>query len=309
MAAYIIRNPSPSTLDKLYQAGIDWLNWEPAAILLNEDIKLLGRILEASTFETKATEWEDLFEVTFTFPPKAEVKPPQQSLPYSSDSPLGRSRANYIKLAEVRYKEITKAAQASFDACQKKLGESVVGYLHSASLTQVHYKKPDIDQLLLRFKEQYRQLLSIPQVEAVRFHPGQIFVYTGLLRATGSFCNSVHELGKFLIVISPDDPGGNFVACFNLSRQISPGRDKMNAPYVYGDGRICPNEILESLLELVAQMEYATVIEVVLQFLETAGDDAMGKYLLSWPLVPSNIASNIASKTNSNSNQLTTQPL
>jgi hypothetical protein len=66
---------------------------------------------------------------------------------------------------------------------------------------------------------------------------------------------------------------------------------------------------LESLLELVAQMEYATVIEVVLQFLETAGDDAMGKYLLSWPLVPSNIASNIASKTNSNSNQLTTQPL
>jgi hypothetical protein len=35
------------------------------------------------------------------------------------------------------------------------------------------------------------------------------------------------------------------------------------------------------------------LIEVVLQFLETAGDDAMGKYLLSWPLVPSNIASNI----------------
>jgi hypothetical protein len=81
MAAYIIRNPSPSTLDKLYQAGIDWLNWEPAAILLNEDIKLLGRILEASTFETKATEWEDLFEVTFTFPLRQKLSPLNKACP------------------------------------------------------------------------------------------------------------------------------------------------------------------------------------------------------------------------------------
>jgi hypothetical protein len=309
MAAYIIRNPSTSTLDKLYQAGIDWLNWEPTAILLNEDIKLIGRILEASSFEAKPTEWEELFEVTFTFPHKAEVKPPQQSLPYSSDSPLGRSRANYIKLAEVRYKEITKAAQASFDACQKNLAKSLASYLQSASLTQVHYKKPEIDQLLLRFKEQYRQLLSIPQVEAVRFHPGQIFVYTRSLKATGTFCNSVHELGKFLIVISPDDPSGNFIACFNLAGQLSAGRGEMQAPYVYGDGRICPSEILESLLEMVAQMEYATAIEVVLQFLETASDDAMGKYLLRWPQVVSNLASKTNSTSTSNSNQLTTQPL
>ncbi|MBP9091245.1 hypothetical protein KBI23_09460 [bacterium] len=305
MPAYIVRNPSSITLDKLYQAGIDWLNWEPGAILLNEDIKLLGRILEASTFEAKPTEWEDLFEVTFTFPSKQDLKPPQQSLPYSSDSPLGRSRANYIKLAEVRYKEITKAAQASFDATQANLGESLASYLQSASLTQIHLKKPDIDQLMLRFKEQYRQLLSIPQVEAVRFHPGQIFVYTRSLQATGSFCHGAHELGKFLIVINPADPSGNFIACFNLAGQLSAARGEMHAPYVYGDGRICPNEILESLLELVAQMEYATAIEVVLQFLETAGDDAMGRYLLRWPQA----ASNLASKTNSNSNQLAIQPL
>ncbi len=291
MAGYIIKDPSIQILDKLNQAGIDWFEWESPAILVNEDITLIGRIIGASNFETKTTQWEDVFEASFTFPVKEEVTVSRPSLPYSADSALGRSRANYIKLAEVRYKDVAKAAQSSFDVAQKSLATALVAYLHGAGLTQVHYEKPDIDKLLLRFKEQYRALLAIPQVEAVRFYPGQLLIYTRALQATGSFSNSVHELGKFLIVINISEPTGNFLACNNLAGAVSAGRGEMQAPYVYGDGRICPDEILESLIELVAQMDYATAVEVVLQFLETAHDDAMGKYLLRWPHSTSTSAS------------------
>ena len=291
MAGYIIKDPSIQTLDKLNQAGIDWLEWESPAILVNEDITLIGRIIGASNFETKNTEWEDIFVVTFTFLLPVEVKSSPRNLPYSADSAHGRSRANYIKLAELRYKDVAKVAQANFDAAQKSLAYSLAAYLRSVSLVQVHNEKADLDKLLLRFREQYRQLLAIPQVEAVRFCPGQLLIYTKPLQATGSFSDRMHKLGKFLIVINISEPSGNFFACYNLAGAVSAGRGEMQAPYVYSDGRICPDEILESLVELVAQMEYATAIEVVLQFLETAHDDAMGKYLLHWPHVALNNAS------------------
>jgi hypothetical protein len=62
---------------------------------------------------------------------------------------------------------------------------------------------------------------------------------------------------------------------------VHPG---MNAPRVYPDGTACIDEIKETLLELIAQFEFATVAELAIQFVETIGEDELSKFIDKWPL-------------------------
>jgi hypothetical protein len=86
-----------------------------------------------------------------------------------------------------------------------------------------------------------------------------------------------------MIVIRTDglDDG---VRWFNSTRRVRTVQPGMNAPRVYPDGTACIDEIKETLLELIAQFEFATVAELAIQFVESVGEDDMSKFIDKWPL-------------------------
>ena len=290
MTSYILTN-AEAHLNKLNAAGIEWHNWDEKSVLISADAKQVEAALGAIGHQVEASEWEDIFLITFTYPrpqaaaasKKAEAPPTR---PVSKIRPGSeQSRANYIKLTQARLNETVQAARKAFEKKRSELSSAQNQYVRAASINTARSQSGD-EALLKRFSDEYGKLMALPQIEAVRFNAGEILVYTKTLQAVSTFADGVYNLGKFLIIIAPEPPAeGSYLYCYNLSRRVHGARENMNAPYVYDDGRLCPDDILEPLAELVGQMEYATAVELLLQFLESAGDDPLGSYVLRWPQV------------------------
>jgi hypothetical protein len=103
-----------------------------------------------------------------------------------------------------------------------------------------------------------------------------------MLQATDPRTGVCYELGRFLVVIRTNGTNAG-VSWFNQTRRVSTIQPNMNAPRVFADGSPCADEIRETLLELIAQFEFATVVELAIQFVETLVDDELSKYIDKWP--------------------------
>jgi hypothetical protein len=281
MKSYIITNPSGAVKDKLTQADIEWQEWEDNDILIALEAKQIAHLLGAVSYQTSNTEWEEIYTITFVFPTQKPAKTPVE--PVAINPKHRVSRENYIKLTGARLEEVLKVSRNAFEKSLAALWPAIGAYLEKARIAQAHKLKENPQAMHQHFKEEYRRLMSLPQVKAVRYIQGQLLVYTNTLIATGGNTSTYHQLGEFLIVLTPEDKEGKFLHCYNLTRQVNAAYEGMHAPYVYPSGRPCPSEVLESLVELVALMEYATTTELFLQFLENVQDDTMGDYLPLWP--------------------------
>ena len=193
------------------------------------------------------------------------------------------SRDNYIKLTRARLNEVVEAARKALERQRTELQKVQSQYVRSARWHFAREQKGNKEALLEQFKEQYKRLIDMPQIRAVRWNAGEIQIYTTNLRAVSSASQEAFELGKFLIVINGDDSNGVFISCFNQSGTTKTARGNMQAPYVYGDGKLAPHDLLEPMAELVGQMEYATAVELLLQYLENADDDYLGNMVMHWP--------------------------
>lgn len=282
MKSFIITNPNRVLQEKLQQAGMEWQEWEGTSILITQEAKQIAQALGAVTYQTSESEWEDIFTLSFVFPTAQTVKvaPTETSV-----APKHRaSRENYIKLTQNRLEEVLKVSRNAFEKSEAALWPAIANYLEKARI--IHAARLEDDRALLEhFKEEYRRILALPQVVSARYHQGKTLIYTNDLIATGGNNSTYHKLGKFFIVINPYAEDGKFITCHNLWGQVNAARANMQAPYVNENGLPCPSEILESLVELVGLMEYATTLELFFQFLENVQDDTPGDYLPLWPEV------------------------
>jgi hypothetical protein len=265
---------------RLIEAGIIFYDWAGDLLVEEPQLQAALKVLGATATE-QATDYENMFKLALRYVSADAPKPKRKAR--DEDSPLARSRALYIKTCSSRVQALV--AEAVNVAAQKQ-GALPAAYTLFAQWSRIEsFAKEKLDEQAKRaeFVEELQRLREIPQVRDVRVVPGVLLVYTHKLYATARDTKARHEVGEFLIRIRLDGTNGG-VRWFNSSRRINGVRPAMNAPNVYADGTPCADEMVQTLIELIAQCQFATVAELAIQFIETTEDDELGKTLDRWPL-------------------------
>jgi len=279
MKSYIVPGLDSTDKDLLHNNGIVFFPWNTEIIVdesqLAEALKLLG-----ATATEAETEYENMYMLTLQFNVLAPTPAGEQR---ALDRVRKQSRANYIEACKARLQEFVTQAQTKVTDGRNKLGPAQDSFASLSRQLFVAQQRDDGERLKQELDEQFERLLAVPHVKAVRVTTGAILVYTDTICATDARTGLRHELGEFLIVIRTDgvDDG---VRWFNSTRRVRTIHTGMNAPRVYADGTCCVDEIKETLLELIAQFEFATVAELAIQFVETLANDELSKHIDRWPL-------------------------
>lgn len=281
MKSYIVPNLDNNDKQMLHDHGVVFYPWDNVSVIveqaqLEHALQLLG-----ATATEQATEYEGFFLLTLTFTPvQSVVTGNQRGRQY--DMATAASRARYIELCSARLGDMAKQAMAKINNRKLKLGPAQEVFVKNARHHFVGATSLPEDALRKRFADEYDRLTAIDKVKAVRVTNGALLVFTHPLIATNPKGGKKHELGEYMIVIRTDgvDDG---VRWFNSTRRVRTVQPGMNAPRVYPDGTACIDEIKETLLELIAQFEFATVAELAIQFVETVGEDDLSKFIDKWP--------------------------
>lgn len=281
MKSYIVPNLDNNDKQMLHDHGVVYYPWDNVSIIveqaqLEQTLRLLG-----ATATEQATEYEGFFLLTLTFTPVQTVVT-GNSRGRQYDMATTASRARYIELCSARLGDMAKQAMAKINNRKLKLGPAQEVFVKNARHHFVGSTSLPEDALKQRFADEYDRLIAVDKVKAVRVTNGALLVFTHPLIATNPKGGKRHELGEYMIVIRTDgvDDG---VRWFNSTRRVRTVQPGMNAPRVYPDGTACIDEIKETLLELIAQFEFATVAELAIQFVETVGEDDLSKFIDKWP--------------------------
>ena len=279
MKSYIVPGLDSTDKDLLHNNGIVFFPWNTEIIVDESQLAEALRLLGATATEA-ATEYENMYMLTLTFNLPA-VTPAGEKR--ALDRSRRQSRINYIEACKARLQEFVTQAQTKANEGRNKLGPAQDSFASLARQMFVAGQRSDSERLKAEFAEQFDRLLAVPHVKAARVTTGAILVYTDTICATDPRTGLGHELGEFLIVIRTDGADDG-VHWFNSTRRVRTIHPGMNAPRVYADGTCCVDEIKETLLELIAQFEFATVAELAIQFVETLSNDELSKHIDRWPL-------------------------
>lgn len=283
MKSYIVPNLDNNDKQMLHDHGVVFYPWNDTDIIidptqLENTLKLLS-----ATAQEEATEFEGFFKLVLTFVPNATVTAPVSRRAQQYDMATAASRARYIELCSARLGGMAKQALDKITSRKHKLNAAQDLFVKNARHHFVGTNNLSDDALKERFADEYERLVAVDKVKAVRVTNGALLVFTDTLSATNPKDGKRHELGNFLIMIRTDG-GEDGVRWFNSTRRIRTVQPGMNAPRVYPDGTACVDEVKETLLELIAQFEFATVTELAIQFVETVGEDELSKFIEKWPL-------------------------
>lgn len=279
MKSFIIPGLDNNDKQLLHNHGVIFYPWNGDDILINEtQLENVLQILDATATQ-QVTEYEDMLQLTLTFNPTAKTNVAGRVM----DRAHAQSRANYIKVTSQRLAEFINQATSRTAEKKKKVGPAADRFVKLARQSYVAQNAGDKAALEQFFADQYEQLLQVPKVRAVRVTSGAILVYTDLLTATDPKTGITHELGEFMIFIRTDGMEEG-VRWFNSTRRVRTVQSGMNAPRIFADGTACTDEVKETLLELIAQFEFATVADMAIQFAETLSDDELSKQIDKWPV-------------------------
>lgn len=136
----------------------------------------------------------------------------------------------------------------------------------------------------------FDRLLKIPLMDFVEFAAHDLLiVHTKEIICTEPESGTQYLLGEFRIEINGDsgndDDGAYSVRVFNKTRQVDGIDYEMNAPHVWADGEVCWGNLEESICKLYAKNDVATLVQLVISFLQTVNvhDDA-GQFVHRWPV-------------------------
>jgi hypothetical protein len=111
-----------------------------------------------------------------------------------------------------------------------------------------------------------------------------LLVYTDTLFAAREESTDRFEIGKFMFRFQMQAQS-DAMRFYNATRRVRAISEDMNAPYIYGDGSMMECEIRQTFSELLARCEFAALVDLAIQFIETVNDDEAGKFVNAWPRV------------------------
>lgn len=275
MNSYVLAKLPTAQLEKLKKAGIPFFKWRNGGILLeNEDVYQDAiAVLEAKVEENETA--DGLVFVTLIFENEVVAKPDTDE--------RSRSRANYIRACATRIEQVVNAAREIFK--QKKAALPNWEDKFVKATRKMRFAKTPERALKAQFEQELQALRALPKVRSVRVAEGlrEIMVFTDTLYVTAPDTNLQHEIGQFLIRIHTDGTNDG-VRFYNGTRRVNGVREQMNAPYIYRDGTVMTDEIKQTFVDLIARCEFASLVDLAIQYVETLNDDPAARSITSWPV-------------------------
>lgn len=264
MKSYLMPGLDATQLDRLRQAGVVYYDWAANEILVEEThlqaaLKTLG-----ATATEEATQYENTFKLALRF--SAQTASQRQTA--VDDSPRARARAHYIKICSARVQAVLTEAQTALAERRKQLPASSNQFA-ALSRAAALASEPLHARKATELADEVERIQEMPQVKEIRVVPGALLVYTTMLYCTTSGARTKCPVGEFMIRMQLDGTDGG-VRWFNGTRRVNCVRQAMNAPNVYADGTPFADEIVQTLIELIAQCQFAVVAELAIQFIESA---------------------------------------
>lgn len=133
------------------------------------------------------------------------------------------------------------------------------------------------------FAREFDAIFEVPKVKDVSVQDGIISVYTETLFADDPRSRKRHELGEYVIQFLTDGQA-DCVRWFNLTRRVNAGRSDQHAPQVFTSGRSSLHAIKDSIVDLVAELQFAVATQLAIDFIEQVDvDEPDGAMLDKWP--------------------------
>ncbi len=210
-------------------------------------------------------------------------------------------RDNFVKLAVNNSKSIMKELR---DQHMKAKGTYVdhmnkaMEYAKLAQRLEENILLMDEEKLASEENERcfkmFEDVLSIPQVSAVKVSDDLVHVYTKNIYVKHEKKGTWHDVGTFHIQIGmygSKYDSSRTVKIFNTKHQIHAFEDQMQAPHVFGDGHLCHGNIVGAMIDAYKRRDLFQMTTMLIMFLQNANlDDVAGSYLTRWPQVSEEIA-------------------
>ena len=266
---YLISGLAQAQRNALKQAGVVYSAWNDDTISIEE--RLLAQTLQLlnSTASQTATEFDGVVELTLRAI-RPEHAATASNRPLTAEQKL--SRENYIAACAKRIVESLQLAKKALEVQRRDFPLKIERFVAAKRDFAFCRSVANEEALAQTLGAEFERLLQTDKVVDVRVTAQAILVYTDTLYATARDTNVRHEVGKFLIVIDFDGRNGG-IRWFNASRRINASRPGMNAPNVYEDGTAYQDELLATFYELVARLQFASVADMAIQFIEEVTND------------------------------------
>jgi hypothetical protein len=195
---------------------------------------------------------------------------------------LEQSRCAYVTACHRRHSRYLRAAKQELESTRNKQ----VKLAHELSelvqrerwlSTQIPLMQKVSDEANAHHQEEFDNLIKMPKIKHVEVIGDMLIVetvelVTGPVRETQKF----HILGKYQIHIPI---GGDLPTIRNLDRTI----EQSQHPFDTGGGRLCFGNISLALTELIGNLEFSVVAQMVIEFLELSPLDTTR--INHWPIV------------------------
>lgn len=193
------------------------------------------------------------------------------------------TRAQYTQMCASRLTrtlEATRAQITNLERAVEQTQQTLITQIRDLAdnrgrLTQLESTNPQNTE---RYGSEFDKLFELPKILDVRIARDKISVFTDILYCVDPRTNRTHEIGKFRIDILPNSG----VLWHNLTRKVN----RMMAPHVDEAGRACLGTLAQTMPDLIARYEFATVAMLAISFIESVNvHDGWGQHIRDWPIV------------------------
>jgi len=217
------------------------------------------------------------------------------------DEIAGENKRKYIKYAMESAKDFLNELIHERDEYAQKYKAAIDSAMHNGKLEkrlseriELFNKNDFAEEEKKRITENYEQTLKIPGVAAVKIEDAYVHVYTKNLYCMDERTKKYHDIGTFHITIgmlNSSYDASTTVRVMNTKHLINGYQEKMQAPHVYNDGRMCHGTLFNGMVEAYTKRDLFQLVYQLLLFLQNANvDDVAGRQVDKWPEVPKEIA-------------------
>lgn len=170
-------------------------------------------------------------------------------------------------------------AQVKLQAAQKAVSENI--HVIESLQPLVYAAKKLAGESKTKFDAEFEALISNQKILQMEIDSDSITVYTPTLYCIDPRSGIEHEIGKMKIIIYINDC---YIKFLNLTRHVNGVFENMEAPHVEEGGDACLGTLHSIVAELFARHEYAALVHLCIQYIETVNvNDDGGSCIAEWP--------------------------
>jgi hypothetical protein len=144
--------------------------------------------------------------------------------------------------------------------------------------------KDELKFSLEKISDQVSKLLTSNKITNISIQGNNLCVATNTIYCKHD--DNIYLIGKFEISFNLKSRSSESIRFKNQTQLVEAYESDMHAPHVFGSGKACFGSVEETLLILMRNYEYDSIIYMCIRFLETVNiDDSAGRHIAKWPVV------------------------